>query len=327
MKRFLIPAALVLLASCASMDRDARPDWLDGNSAKYPARLHVVGIGSADDLATARDRARADLAKTFRVGIDARSSDAESYRAEQGSAGTSTQYSADIHRDLEVRTRQVLEGVTVPESWRDPGTHRYHALAVLDRARAVAGLREDIGGLDAAAEMLLNRARAANDALTRAQLALGVVENQRQRAALQDMLRAVDASGRGVPPRWPLAQLEADLDVALSRIVLRAEGDEEWRTLLAGQLADSGFTVNESGDYGVRLIVDANTMKRDDWHWRRGVAVLDVTGPGGRSLGQQRWNIKASATNAGTAKTRFREQVADTLGREGRSAILGIVKK
>lgn len=329
MYRFLPFIAVLLLGACASVDRNARPEWLDGNSAEYPARQFMTGIGNADDMATARDRARADLAKIFRVSIDARSSDSERYReqsgTQQGGAGPATEYSTDIQRDLMVRTRQVLEGVTVPDSWQDPETHRHYALAVLDRVHAAARLRQDIGGLDAAAEILMHRARAADDAFTRAKLALEVVENQQQRAALQDMLRAVDASGRGIPARWPLAKLEADLDVALSRIVLRAEGDGQWRTLLGGQLADSGFTVSETGDYAVQLIVDDTAMKRDGWHWMRGAVVLDVTGPDGRSLGQQRWNIKASATDAGTAATRFREQVAATLGREGRNAILGIV--
>ncbi|HEX7029900.1 MAG TPA: LPP20 family lipoprotein [Gammaproteobacteria bacterium] len=327
MNRYLTFLLALSLAACASTDRDARPDWLDGSSEEFPARLYVIGIGSADELSTARDRARADLAKTFRVSIDARSTDAEHYRTQQNGAGAETEYSAEIQRDLTVHTRQVLEGVTLPASWQDPETRRYHALAVLNRAHAATRLREDIGGLDAAAETLMNRARAADDAFTRAKLALETVENQRQRGALQDMLRAVDAGGRGVPPRWPLAELEADLDVALSRIVLRAEGDDAWRTLLAGQLADSGFTVNGSGDYAVRLIVDDNAMKRDGWHWLRGTAALDVTGPDGRSLGQQRWNVKASATDAGTAETRFREQVAEVIAREGRDAILGIVRE
>src|SRR5690606_16400895 len=188
-------------------------------------------------------------------------------------------------------------------------------------------LRSDISGLDAAAETLLQRARDASDAFTRAKLAMEAVDNQRRRGALQDMLRGVDASGRGVSPRWPLARLEADLDTALSRIVLRATGDEEWRNILSGQLADSGFTVNDGGDYTVALTVDDSAMTRDGWHWLRGTVALNISGPDGRALGQHRWNVKVSATDAGTAATRFRDEVAKRLGEEGRAAILGIVRK
>src|SRR5690606_22051966 len=110
MNRFLIFIAFLSLAACASMDRDTRPDWLDGSSTQYPAQRFVTGIGIADDLATARDRARADLAKTFRVSIDARSSDSERYREQQDGAGSTMDYSADVQRDLATRTQQVLEG-------------------------------------------------------------------------------------------------------------------------------------------------------------------------------------------------------------------------
>ncbi|MBW3567484.1 MAG: LPP20 family lipoprotein [Proteobacteria bacterium] len=326
--RVLPFVALLLLAGCAvgGDKRDAQPDWVDGSSEKYPAQAYVVGIGSADDLATARDRARADVAKTFSVSVDQTSRDTQSYSSKDDGAGASSEYASEIQRDLTLRTQQVLEGVTVPESWQDPETKRQHALAVLNRAQAAARLRQDINGLDAAAESLLSRARAANDNFTRAQLALAVVDNQRRRAALQSMLRAVDATGSGVSPRWPLAQLEADLRTALSRITLRAEGEGPWRNILAGQLADSGFTISDNGEYTVSLAADENAIKRDGWHWLRANLILDVKGPGGVSLGQQRWELKESATDAGTAEMRLREKAATIIGREGRDAILEIVK-
>lgn len=329
MTRILVPAAAaLLLAGCATggRDRDERPDWIDGADARYPASTYLTGIGSADDQATARDRARADLAKIFRVTVAETSSDVQEYSAQDGAGGSSSDYSAEVQRNLSLHTDQVLEGVTVPESWQDPASKRYYALAVLNRAHASSRLRQDVSALDAAAEVLMNRARVADDAFTRAKLALDVVENQRQRNALDDMLRAVSPTGSGMPPRWPLAQLEADLATALSRIRLRAEGEAPWRDVLAGQLADSGFEVSPSGEYVVRLSVDEASMRRDGWHWLRGVAVLDVTGPDGRSLGQQRWEIKEGATDAATAELRFKESLAAKLGGEGRDSILKIVR-
>lgn len=326
----LLPLALLLLlgACVTGGDRkeNAQPDWLDGNSQRYPAQAYLVGIGSADDLATARDRARADLAKTFRVSIDETSRDSQQYSSSSNAAGNSEDYSAEVQRDLTTRTQQILEGVTVPETWQDPSTRRFNALAVLSRAQASVRLRQDITGLDAAAETLLNRARATDDNFKRAQLALEVVENQRRRAALQGMLRAVDASGSGMAPRWSLAQLEADLKAALSRITLQPEGKGSWKKVLAGQLADSGFTISDNGEYTVRLDADENAFKRDNWHWLRVNLVLDVKGPGGVSLGQQRWEIKESATDPRTAAMRAKQKAAEILGREGRDAILKIVR-
>lgn len=328
MNRLLIPAvAALLLTACATgRDRDARPDWIDGADADWPSSAYLTGIGSADELSAARDRARADLAKTFRVTVNETSTDTQQYSATDSDSGSSSEYSAEVRRDLSLHTEQVLEGVTVPESWQDPATKRHYALAVLNRAQAAARLRQDVSALDAAAETVMNRARVANDAFTRAELALAVLENQRERAALNGMLRAVSPTGNGVAPRWPLARLEADVATALSRITLRAEGEAPWAAMLAGQLADSGFTVSPSGDYVVRLDVDESASKRDGWHWVRGVAVLDITAPDGRALGQQRWEVKESATDATTAGMRMRESLAKRLGAEGRDAILKMVR-
>ena len=57
---------LLLLAGCAS----GRPDWTEsGKSNEYPASRYLTGIGTAADLGTAKDRARANLAKIFSVKI------------------------------------------------------------------------------------------------------------------------------------------------------------------------------------------------------------------------------------------------------------------
>lgn len=320
----LVTGMVTVISACSMGDtRPAEPDWLDGSSEAYPAKSWLLGIGSADSLATARDRARADLAKTFRVSVDERASDVREYSS--GSGGES--YSQEINRELSVRTEQVLEGVTVPETWEDPATHRFHALAVLSRTRASLRLREDISSMDAAADSMLSAARRSNDDFEKAGIAQRVVENQRERAVLQSMLQAVDATGRGVPPRWPLGRLEADLRTALSRITLKAEAAREWQDLLAGSLGDSGFTVSPEGRYIAALEVEtADLPKRNGWFWKRAVVSLRISGPAGESLGQQRWELKESASDAQTVNLRLRQKVADILESEGREAIIGTVR-
>lgn len=323
----LVVLALLLSACASGGKRGEAPDWIDGNSSAYPRSAWILGIGVADNLAVARDRARADLAKTFQVAISETSSDSTRYSTAGSAAGASDEYQAEVQRDLVTRTSQVLEGVTVPETWTD-ASGRVHALAVLNRSQAAMRLRQDIAGLDAAAASLLERARSANDDFERAKLAIEVVDNQRRRATAQRMLQAVDATGQGVAPRWPLAQLEADLDTALSRIRLRAEGEGEWGRLLGGSLAAAGFNVSEGASHVARLKVDVVEMPvRQGWHWRRAVAVLDLSGPEGRSLGQRRWEFKESATDAGTAEMRLREAIGRTLEAEARDAVLGIIGK
>lgn len=327
----LMSLMLALAAGCVSSGGkradNERPDWVDGSSKDWPRSAWLTGVGVADDPATARDRARAELAKVFRVAVNETTTDVSSYSASDDGMGTTSTFVSDVQRDLSTRTDQVLEGVTLPETWTDP-TGRVYALAALNRAQAAMRLRQEISSLDAAAESMLQAARNSDDAFAKAKLAIGVVGNQRQRATAQSMLQAVDATGRGVPPRWPLGQLEADLETALSRITLRASGEGEWQPILAGKLAGAGFSVADDGPYAARLTVDVVEMPQQrGWHWRRAVAVLDISGPQGRSLGQHRWEFKESATDPGTAEFRLREAVGKKLDQESRSAILGIISR
>lgn len=319
---FLSTAMLALTACAAGGDKkDTRPEWVDGVSEQYPRNAYLTGVGVADRLGNARDRARAEVAKIFRVAVDERSSDMRSY----SQSGASSSYEQEIQRDLITRTQQVLEGVQIVDTWTD-STGRIYALAALDRARAAMRLRTDINGLDRAAQSMMQRARNSSDPFLKAKLALDIVENQRRRAALQSMLQAVDATGRGIPPQWSVAELEADLQTTLSRIKLRAEGEQPWQNMLAGTLSDTGFTVVESGPYETRLSVEIVELpKRGQWFWRRAVAVLDIN-RGEESLGQHRWEFKESATDVGTADFRLRESIAKKLDEEVRGAVLDTVK-
>lgn len=313
---------LSLVACASSGDKSGPPDWVDGSSTRYKSSAYVTGLGSADSLNAARDRARADLAKTFRVQIDEKASDLRRYTSD----GSNETFDSKIERDLSVNTEQVLEGVTVPETWQHPTTGEYFAFAVLNRAQAGLRLRETISRLDASAQSMLTAARSTDDAFRKAEIALRVVENQRERAVVQSMLQAVDVTGRGVPAKWNLGELEADMMTALRRIELNAKGDAGWESVLRGVLSDSGFTVNNSGAYTVTLEVDiAELPKRNNWFWRRAVAVMTMTGADGEALGQQRWEFKESASDVATVELRLREAVAKRLRDESRDTLLGMI--
>lgn len=320
--KILLAVSMLSLAACASTGSNkGQPDWIDGVSKDYPRSAYITGVGVADELAAAQDRARSEVAKTFRVAIDERATDVRSYSQ---SAGDS-EYTAEVERELSTRTRQVLEGVEIAETYTGKAG-RIYALAVLNRAHAAMRLRTEINGLDRAANSMMQRARDAADPFSKAKLALDIIDNQERRAVLQSMLQAVDATGRGIPPQWSLAELEADLQAMLARIRLAAEGEDPWRAMLAGTLSDNGFSVVESGEYTVELSVDVVELpRRAQWFWRRGVAVLDIS-RGEASLGQQRWEFKESATDPQSADMRLREAIARKLDAEVRSAVLDTVR-
>ena len=71
--------ALVSLSGCAWLGGHAKPDWIDGVSAAYPAGQYLVGVGQAESRAAAEDHAYAAVARIFKAEISAQAKDWESY--------------------------------------------------------------------------------------------------------------------------------------------------------------------------------------------------------------------------------------------------------
>ncbi|MGH8402412.1 MAG: LPP20 family lipoprotein, partial [Gammaproteobacteria bacterium] len=181
---FVLALLLTTLAACSSNTKpgNAQPDWVSGQSTKYSSSAYLLGRGQSDDPAIARDRARADLAKIFSVKISEQTRDVSSY---SNSAGARSQNKLDVSRNISTRTDEILRGVEIADTWQDPVTRQYYALAVLPRFKADAALRQQIADLDASTQAYMNQAQGSNDLFVKIAGATRVVSAQTTRAALQ----------------------------------------------------------------------------------------------------------------------------------------------
>jgi len=309
--RCLPVLAAALLTACASTPQ--RPDWVDGLSAEYPQQGFLLGRGQADDQEQAADRARADLAKIFAVQVNASSSDTQSYTA-QGGTGQDT---LDVSRSVTTHTDQLLRGVEISDYWQDPVSQSWHALAVLSRLKAGQGLRQDIAALDARTRGLLQQAKR-GEQFHRIALVSQALLAQQQRADLNRTLQAVEITGRGVTPQWNTGELAAQRSALMAqvRITPRGAGNnaDAVRAMLGAALAKAGITVAPSALYTMKAELDSDALPpRDNWHWVRGTLQVTLYDAKNNALGVERWELKASATDAPTAKRRFLDIAAETL--------------
>ena len=322
----LIATSLLLLTACGTTKpQNVRPDWVTGNSASYPAATYLTGRGQADEMAVAKDRARADLAKVFSVNISEQTKDTSSYSQTNAGGAPVMQNTMDVSRNISTRTDQVLSGVEISDTWQDPVTHETYALATLSRSKAAAALRQQIGDLDAGTTAYLNQAQNSSDLFDKIAAAGQAVDAQQTRAGLQHALQVVDATGTGMPPPWPLAKLQADRAALLKQfqVTAAAEGKnaEALQKLLAGSLGDAGFTVVENAPYTMTANLDyANLTPQGGWYWITGTLQVTLNGSG-RAHGVRRWDIKVSGTDPQLAEQRLMDQVAQYL----QSDILGTV--
>ncbi|HET7370902.1 MAG TPA: LPP20 family lipoprotein [Gammaproteobacteria bacterium] len=324
---FTLPLPLLLamlIGACSHAPRpDAKPTWITGPAASYPASQYLTGRGEADTLATARDRARADLAKIFSVKVSEHSEDTSTYSQGGDAPATNT---LDVNRRITTKTDALLRGVRIVDTWQDPATRVYYALAALPRSQAAAALRARIVELDAATHAWVAQARGSDDLIAKIAAADRAVNAQAKRAVLQNELRVVDITGRGVKSPWNLGQLKADRAELLARLTIApaSEGKNAaaLQKLVAGALADAGFTVKPAAPYTMTATLDYNELPpRNGWYWITGTLSVALDGIP-EAHGIQRWPLKVSASDPALARQRLLDQVAQKLHNDIQATVL-----
>ena len=323
---FLITTIAALTACNATKPGGDRPDWVNGNASQYPASAYLTGHGQSDNMATAKDAARGDLAKNFSVDVSEQSSDTSSYSQGDANGAPTAKNSLDVSRSIKTRTDQVLTGVEISQTWQDPQSLQYYALATLPRAKAGAALRQQIGDLDAGTAASLNQAQNSSELFDKIAAATQAVDSQQTRASLQKELQVVDPSGMGIPSSWSLAKLQADRSALLKQLQITPAADgrdaDATKKVLAGALSDSGFTVAEGANYTVTANLDYSDMPQGGWIWITGTLQVTMNGSDSRAHGVRRWDIKVSGSNKQLAQQRLMDQVAQDLQTDIQSTVL-----
>jgi len=337
MTRCMAFSTMLILTGCASSPGDndpgKRPDWVDGNSSHYPREQYIIGRGQADRLSRAQDIARANIAKTFQVNIHERSTDTQQIKQTSDEQGTRSSRDARIRRHIITETDQIIDGIEIADVWQNPDTGQYYTLAILSRHQASTRLRQDIEQLDKATMKSIAASRASDDALTQAGFAAQALMAQQQRAAYQKMASIIDLSGRGVTPRWQLAQLESDLDSLLGRIHIQAvsltadKTGQALTSVLTGALTVAGITPGDenNSDYILTGQLELTDLGlRDGWHWQRASVQIELTDKtGGQLRGNQSWNkLKAAGLDSSIARQRLLKQVEETLKNDLRQTLI-----
>jgi hypothetical protein len=217
-----VSALLLALAVAATQ----RPDWIDGMPGAFPRERWVTAVGVADQRDAAEARARAGVAAFFesRVAASTRAQETERRLAAAG-AELRVATTAASH-EVAAITAKLLEGVEVADVWTDPANGRTHALAVLERPRAVEVLRRRLAEVDAEVSAFGARAAAEKERIGRARLGYRTLAAAARRGPLVHDLRILDP-GAEAPAPVDLPAVHAAAEGALAEIAvsIRAEGE------------------------------------------------------------------------------------------------------
>ena len=328
MTRLFARGVALLAAAGATLAFAAAPDWVNGNAKKYPNEMYLVGRGVGSTADEAGNRARGDLASVFEVKIEVVTANT----TDVVKSGNKETVHKTASQSVSAKTDRVVSGVQIVEVWRDPSTQDVHALAVLSRDKAAAGLREEIAKVDEQVQQELASAKATNDPLVKLGALQRAFDTVVNRDGFQASLKVVDLAGKGIDAPVTQTQLRIQMDQILKGVKIFPQVDEdadakEFQGILKGGVAAAGFLAQSIGKAELILIgkLDLNDLGvQQGWHWvRANVTVQLVEKESGRVRGEKSWPLKASARDsAKTARTRVLKDIEKLFKEELRGTIV-----
>lgn len=224
---FFAVAMALLLAACAGTPK--APDWVAGTkAAAYADDQFLIGIGQADSRPVAEERAYAAVSRIFKAEVNSQSKDWESYLMLERKGNVQTERRLTLDTITKVSTDKLLENVKIAETWTDPKTGLYSALAVMNRAAAQASLRSRIAEIDEAIHRDVKDARGATDKLLRLRSFKRAIRTLITRDTYNSDLRVV-SGGRGIPAEYSVAGLTGELEKLLKEslvVAVEVKGDQ-----------------------------------------------------------------------------------------------------
>ena len=288
---FIITA--IIMTGCATNKKDIRstkgkkPDWVDGESIRYPAASYLSGVGYGPDRQSTEDKARAEIAKIFYSDINSRSQTYQEYLQTISGKKSETAEKLSIEEITEVTTKKVLSGVRIVQI-HEVSTPKpvFYALAVLDRNQSEEILRSKIKETDQDIQNLLFNAEHEEDKLSKIKGLKACIRKYILREAYDAELRIVNPSGEGIAPPVNFTEIKNRLNDILLRdflIALSIKGSKakEIQEALVEALNQNGFSVSEDMDKVsviVRGTIKINPIDRktSDWKYVRWNVYIDL---------------------------------------------------
>jgi LPP20 lipoprotein len=332
MKTLVLVALSVTVVCGGCAHQQGKPEWIAGEVRAYPATRYLLGRGEGATQQQAADRARAELAKVFRVAITDETIDSQTVTTTRKANRKAREQQSEATRTVTTRTDELLEGIEVARVWHDAQTGGYYALAVLARARSAQDLRRRMQQLDLQTEQDLKLARADTDRLRQIGAMDRALEAQNRRQSLQQYLTIVEPTANVGAPTWNQVELRSQFTQALRRVHIDALASSDptgkLQAVLAGAVSEAGFTLgagDRQTDYVARAGLRLHELvEREGWYWLRGTLELQLTEPlAERVRGVKRWTIKVSAQQPELTQQRLLDQVSAILQKELGPTIIG----
>lgn len=267
-----------------------RPSWVEGESPRWTRAQNVLGVGSADTDEGAADLARGEISRIFSsaVRVDTSIEDSETNLSQDGRTNSAS--SQFVAQSVKTASKKMLEGVEIVERWKDAGSSRSYALAVLNKSKALGAVTVKTAALDAEASQWKARLDAAGDKFERARAAAKLSSLLKDRLDLENDCRVL--GGDAMPSAMDAATAHAAAAKAFAalEVVVITTGDnsDELATGIVSGLVVSGLMAKrgnpgDKSDLIVESRSEAKTYEAKDKRLQWSLTTAVVTLKDGRA--------------------------------------------
>lgn len=236
----------ILIGGCAWLGSEPLPGWILSPHSTYPSEQFLTGMGEAKSRDQAERRAYVAVARVFSANIRAQSVDRESYATQETGRTSRTRRGLQLDQRTQVITSKVLENVKILDTWYQPSTRHFFALAGLDRQQAEQAILERVRDWDATIEDMVNQGRSHPRKIQRIRgykQALSLLNTRKQ---VNADLRVIRISGKSQPPPYRLTDIQREFqdfmanEVTIS-VSMKGENREQLERAILEGLKQEGI--------------------------------------------------------------------------------------
>jgi hypothetical protein len=139
-KKIIYTVLLFLLIGSCLYAGKKKPEWISNPYSQYPSKQYLCGVGMAKELNIAQNEALKNIAGFFETRVIAVTKSMESEKSSSSNYQTSSETSSSVKAIAE----GTLKYTQIKETWQDPKTKTFYALAVMDKIAVQTIYRNEI---------------------------------------------------------------------------------------------------------------------------------------------------------------------------------------
>lgn len=234
------------ITSCVWFGTETPPEWVVSPQSVYPTQKFLIGMGEASNRDQAEKRAYAAVARIFSANVHAQSTDQETYATQEVEGISRIRRTLELDQRTHVTTTKILKNVKVLDVWHQRSSHRFFALAGLDRLQATQVIMDRLKDWDLTIETSIHQGRSDAKKIQRIHSYKQALTLLVEREALNTDLGVIRPSGESHPPPYRIPDIQREFQDFVGKDVkilvsIEGENHEEMERAILEGLKLEGF--------------------------------------------------------------------------------------